>query len=120
VFNVVVAADRQPDAAFQAPALEHLSAICAGHALAKAMHAHAPPDPGLIWTFCCHALTSKIIIKTPNSGLSAGVFAPVPVFYGIVPILHGISPGSSTGWGRVAIITEGGDSVKLLLLFSAD
>jgi hypothetical protein len=71
---MIVAADGQPDAAFQSAPLEHISAICRGHALAEAMHAYAPPDPGLIWTFCCHALTSKIIIKTPNSGFAAGVF----------------------------------------------
>jgi hypothetical protein len=54
VFNVIIAADGQPDAAFQTPPLEYLAAICTGHALAKTMHAHTPPDPGLIWTFCCH------------------------------------------------------------------
>jgi hypothetical protein len=74
VLNVIVAPDGQPDAAFQTPPLEHLAAICTGHTLAKTMYAHAPPDLGLIWTFCCHSLTSKIIIKTPNSGASAGVF----------------------------------------------
>jgi hypothetical protein len=71
---MIVAADGQPGAAFQTPPLEHQAAICSGHALAKAMHTHAPPDLGLICTFCCHSQTSKIIIKTPNSGFSAGVF----------------------------------------------
>jgi hypothetical protein len=79
VLDVIIAANSQPDASFQTPALEHLAAICAGHALAKAVHTHAPPDPGLIWTFCCHSLTSKIIIKTPDSGFTAGVFKSVPV-----------------------------------------
>ena len=73
VLYVIIAADGQADAAFQAPPLEHLATICTGHALAKAMYPHAPPDLGLIRTFCCHALTSIIIIK-PNSGFSAGVF----------------------------------------------
>jgi len=64
VLYVIVTADSQAEAAFQTPPLEDLATICAGHALAKAMHAHAPPDPGLVWTFRCHSLTSKIIIKT--------------------------------------------------------
>jgi hypothetical protein len=74
VLDVIIAADGQPDAALQAAPLENITAIRGGHALAKAMHAHPSPDPGLIWTFCCHALTSKKIIKTPNSGFTAGVF----------------------------------------------
>jgi hypothetical protein len=92
VFYVIVAANSQPEAAFQAPPFEHLPAICACHALAKAMDAHAPPDLGLIRTFCCHALTSKKIIKTPNSGFSAGVFA-------LVPVLHGKETGGNYNRG---------------------
>jgi hypothetical protein len=74
VLYVIVAADGQPDAASQTASLEHSTTICSGHALAEAMHTYTPPDPGLIWTFCCHSLTSKKIIKTPNSGFAAGVF----------------------------------------------
>jgi hypothetical protein len=74
VLYVIIAADGQPDAAPQTASLEHSTTVCSGHALAKAMHTYAPPDPGLICTFCCHLLTSKIIIKTPNSGFAAGVF----------------------------------------------
>jgi hypothetical protein len=55
VLYVIVAADCQPEAASQTPPLEHLTAIGAGHALAKAVHTHAPPDLRLIGTFCCHA-----------------------------------------------------------------
>jgi hypothetical protein len=102
VLDVVITANRKPNPAFQASALENLTTIWTGHALPKAMHADPAPNLGLIWTFCCHALTSKIIIKTPNSGLSAGGFQ--------------ISPGSITGYWRVAIITEGVDSVKQLWL----
>jgi hypothetical protein len=90
---MVIAADGQPQAALQAPPLEHDASIGRGHALAKAMHAHAPANLGLIRTFCCHSLPSKIIIKTPNSGCSAGVFD------GLIPL---------TGGGRVAIITHAG------------
>jgi hypothetical protein len=75
---MVVAADGQPEATFQAPPLKHNTAIGSGHALAEAMNADAPADLGLIGTFCCHSLPSKKIIKTPNSGCSAGVFVSVP------------------------------------------
>jgi hypothetical protein len=78
VLYVIIAADGQPDAAPQTTPLEHRAAICTGHALAKSVHAHAPADPGLISTFRCHSLTSKKIIKTPNSGITAGVFKWVP------------------------------------------
>jgi hypothetical protein len=37
------------------------------------VHTHAPPDLGLISSLG-HYLTPKKIIKTPNGGLSAGVF----------------------------------------------
>jgi hypothetical protein len=74
VLYVIIAPNSQPNAAFETPPLEYLAAICTGHALSKAMHAHAPPDSGLIRTFRCHSLTSKIIIKTPNGEFSAGVF----------------------------------------------
>jgi hypothetical protein len=74
VLYMIIAADGQPKAPFQTAPLKDDAAIGSGHALAKTVHAHAPADLGLICTFCCHALTSKIIIKTPNSGFSAGVF----------------------------------------------
>jgi hypothetical protein len=74
VLYMVVTADGQPEATFQAPPLKHDAAVGSGHALAKAVHTHAPAYLGLISTFCCHSLTSKIIIKTPNSGCTAGVF----------------------------------------------
>jgi hypothetical protein len=99
---MVVAADGQPKATFQAPPLKHDAAVGSGHALAKAVHTHAPAYLGLISTFCCHSLTSKIIIKTPNSGCTAGVFD---------------SPDLPIGWGRVAIIThaKGFGQTSLLL-----
>ena len=56
VLDVRVAADGQAGAALQAPPLEHLAAICARHALAEAVHTHAPPDLGLISTLG-HLLT---------------------------------------------------------------
>jgi len=68
VLYVIVAANGQPEATFQTAPLKHDAAIGSGHALAKAMHAYTPADLGLIRTFCCHSLPSKIIIKTPNSG----------------------------------------------------
>jgi hypothetical protein len=71
---VIIAADGQPEATFQTAPLKHDAAIGGGHALAKAVHAHTPADLWLISAFCCHSLTSKIIIKTPNSGKPAGVF----------------------------------------------
>jgi len=82
VLYMVITANGQPDAASQTAPLEHLATICSGHTLAKAMHTHAPADLGLISTFCCHALTSKKIIKTPNSGISAGVFDKPGTFTG--------------------------------------
>ena len=80
---MIIAADGQPEATFQTTPLKHDAAIGSGHALAKAVHTHAPADLGLICTFCCHALTSKIIIKTPNSGFSAGVFDSPGAAHGI-------------------------------------
>ena len=71
---MIIATDGQPEAAFQTPPLKHNAAIGSGHALAKSVHAHAPANLRLISTFCCHSLPSKIIIKTPNSGCTAGVF----------------------------------------------
>jgi hypothetical protein len=59
VLDVLIAADGQPYAALQASPLEHMAAISRGHALAKAMHTHAPPDLRLIRTFGCHSLTSN-------------------------------------------------------------
>ena len=56
---MVIAADGQPEAAFEAAPLKDDTAISSGHALAKAVHAHAPADPGLIRTFCCHSLPRK-------------------------------------------------------------
>jgi hypothetical protein len=91
VLDVVIAADSQPDATSQPPPLKYLATICTCHALAKTMYAHAPPDFWLIWTFRCHSNTSKIIIKTPNSGFSAGVFVSVPV--------HGIGTGGNYNRG---------------------
>jgi len=78
VLYVIIAADGQPEATLQATPLEHDAAIGSGHALAKAMDTYAPADLGLIRTFCCHLLSSKKIIKTPNSGPAAGVFVSVP------------------------------------------
>jgi hypothetical protein len=71
---MIIAADGQPEATFQTPPFKHDTAIGSGHALAKSVHAHAPANLRLISTFCCHSLPSKIIIKTPNSGFTAGVF----------------------------------------------
>jgi hypothetical protein len=68
VLYMIIAADGQPEATFQTAPLKHDAAIGGGHALAKAVHAHTPADLWLISAFCCHSLTSKIIIKTPNSG----------------------------------------------------
>jgi hypothetical protein len=59
VLYMIIAADGQPEAAFQTPPLKHDAAISSGHALTKAMHAHAPPDLGLISTFCCHTLENN-------------------------------------------------------------
>jgi hypothetical protein len=66
VLDVCVAADGQPQAAFQAPPLEHDAAIRSGHALAETVHAHAPAYLGLVSTFGCHSLTPK---KTNYCGL---------------------------------------------------
>jgi hypothetical protein len=54
VLDVLVAADSQADAAFQTPTLENRATIGRGHALAEAVYAYAPADPGLISTFGCH------------------------------------------------------------------
>jgi hypothetical protein len=72
VLDVIIAANSQAQAALQTPPLEDLAAICGGHALAKAVHTHTPADPGLVWTFRCHSLTSKIRIKTQQR-----IFPPV-------------------------------------------
>jgi hypothetical protein len=58
MFDMRVAAHGEAHAAFQPAALEHLAAICARHALAEAMHANAPADPGLISTLG-HLLAPK-------------------------------------------------------------
>jgi hypothetical protein len=50
VLDVIVHANGQSHAALQAPTLEYNAAIRSGHTLAKTMHAHAPPDLGLIST----------------------------------------------------------------------
>lgn len=54
VLYMIIAADGQAEATFQTPTLKHDATIGSGHALAKAVHTHAPADFGLIWTFCCH------------------------------------------------------------------
>jgi hypothetical protein len=78
VLHMIVAANGQPEATFQAAPLQHDAAVSSGHALAKAMHTDTPANLGLISTFCCHSQSSKKIIKTPNSGITAGVFKCVP------------------------------------------
>jgi hypothetical protein len=51
---MIIAADGQAEATFQTPSLKHDAAIGSGHTLAKTVHTDAPPDLGLIGTFCCH------------------------------------------------------------------
>jgi hypothetical protein len=70
---MLVAANAQAKAAFHAAPLQNLTAIRGGHALAEAMHTHAPPDLWLISTLG-HLQTPIKRIKTPNGGSSAGVF----------------------------------------------
>jgi hypothetical protein len=77
VLYVRVAADSQMKTTLQAPPLEHLAAIGAGHALAEAVNTHAPPDLGLISSLW-HYLTPKKLIKTPYSDFTAGVFEMTP------------------------------------------
>jgi hypothetical protein len=78
VLYVIIAANSQAEAALQTPPLEDLAAICSGHALAKAVHTHTPADPGLVWTFRCHSLSSKISIKTQQRIYPPG-FSMVPI-----------------------------------------
>jgi hypothetical protein len=54
VLYMIIAADGQAEATFQTPSLKHDAAIGSGHTLAKTVHTDAPPDLGLIGTFCCH------------------------------------------------------------------
>jgi hypothetical protein len=63
VLDVRVAADGQAQAALQAPTLEDLASICAGHALAEAVHTHAPPDLGLISSLGHYTYSRKYELK---------------------------------------------------------
>jgi len=78
VLYMVIAADGQPKATFKTAPLKHDASIRSGHTLAETVHAHAPANLGLIRTFCCHSLPSKIIIKTPNSGFTRRGFRVGP------------------------------------------
>jgi hypothetical protein len=68
VLDVRIAADSQSDAALEAPPLEYLAAVCAGHALSETVHSHAPPDLGLISTLG-H-------LQTPNKRITAYCIIP--------------------------------------------
>ena len=65
-FHMLISGFRQLMAAPQAPALEHGAAICRGHALAKAMYAHAAANLRLIRTF---GHSSFLISKIMATGL---------------------------------------------------
>ncbi len=93
---MLVAADGETNATLEPPPLQHNAAVCGGHALAEPMHTHAPPDLGLISTLW-HLQTPIKELKHRTTVFRRG-------FQG--------GPGSFTGCGRLAIITEGVDSVK--------
>jgi hypothetical protein len=71
MLDMLVAADGETNAALESPPLQHNTAVCGGHPLAEPMHAHAPPDLGLISTLW-HLQTPIKRIKTPNDGFPPG------------------------------------------------
>jgi hypothetical protein len=60
---MLIAANAQAQATFQAAPPQYLAAVCGGHALAEAVHSHTAPDLGLISTLG-HLLT-------PNKRITA-------------------------------------------------
>jgi hypothetical protein len=80
---MVIAADGQPEATFQAPPLKHDAAIGGGHALAEAMYAYAPANLGLIGTFCCHYLPRKKLLKHRTAVIPPGFSCLSLIGYGI-------------------------------------
>lgn len=65
-FDVLVGVNSQLVAPAQSPALEHCASVSRCHALAKTMHAQAPPDFGLISSFR-HLIRSSTTIDDYKS-----------------------------------------------------